>query len=675
MPDRGPRSSVVVPAVLLVLLIALPWGSFAPTPLRVSPFTTLRAAPGGPAAISSAMSGGSVRSAGVGVTSGLPRPASPIATGLQNGSDWHDLSNVLPVVPSARALASMTYDPSDGYTMLWGGYASTYGNWDTWAFDNGSWGRLPTAGHPPGATGATLTWDAHDGYAVLYGGENSSGPLAQQWKYGHSTWTQLVTTTNPGPLANAAAAYDPLLGEVVLFGGVLGNFSLSATTWTFTGNEWGKPSLSTAPSARAYDAMVYDPSDGYVLLFGGGDTSGAGSNDTWEFDGSWHQLHPSISPSVRLSEQMAWDPQTGTVILQGGETGSTFLGDTWSFVGGQWTELSPAHSPGTLAAAAVATDQAAGTLVVYSGWPSYTSGPTTKTWVFSTNFTETSPPTTTTEVGAPTPLHSVVFGGVPPYNLTWSVSGAPIAFGANVSPTFSEAGPFDVAFQAIDHSGSRLSATYLVEVSPRLEATAAANRTELDLGQELGFSASTSGGIPPVSLTWQLGQTVQSTSPNFTWTPSAVGNLSENLTATDSIGISSLLTVGVAVAAAPVPSLRGGPPTPSAGVAITLEAGVTGGWPSYGFSWSFGDGSTGTGPNATHTYSAAGPYQLEIQVNDSAGGRGSYTTTIQVAAGPSSSGSTSVLGITSTELLLIVSGLAVVAVVATILVLVRRRRA
>ncbi len=46
-----------------------------------------------------------------------------------------------------------------------------------------------------------------------------------------------------------------------------------------------------------------------------------------------------------------------------------------------------------------------------------------------------------------------------------------------------------------------------------------------------------------------------------------------------------------------------------------------------GYAWNFGDGSTGTGPTASHTYGSAGTYTITLTVTDNTGGSGGTATT------------------------------------------------
>lgn len=53
------------------------------------------------------------------------------------------------------------------------------------------------------------------------------------------------------------------------------------------------------------------------------------------------------------------------------------------------------------------------------------------------------------------------------------------------------------------------------------------------------------------------------------------------------------------------------------------------------YQWNFGDGTTGSGANVTHTYSTAGTYTVNLTVQDSAGASASASTTLSVLAGSS----------------------------------------
>src|SRR3989454_867272 len=66
---------------------------------------------------------------------------------------------------------------------------------------------------------------------------------------------------------------------------------------------------------------------------------------------------------------------------------------------------------------------------------------------------------------------------------------------------------------------------------------------------------------------------------------------------------------------------------------VTFSASVSGGHRPYNFTWSFGDGTFGTGSSPTHTYPGAGRYLAQVTVQDSRGLRG-YGSTLITVTGP-----------------------------------------
>ncbi len=71
---------------------------------------------------------------------------------------------------------------------------------------------------------------------------------------------------------------------------------------------------------------------------------------------------------------------------------------------------------------------------------------------------------------------------------------------------------------------------------------------------------------------------------------------------------------------------------PTVGGVVTFTASFSGGTPPYSFTWNFGDGSTGTGNPATHTYSVKGSATVTLTVKDSANAVTTLTNVISIAA-------------------------------------------
>ncbi len=158
--------------------------------------------------------------------------------------------------------------------------------------------------------------------------------------------------------------------------------------------------------------------------------------------------------------------------------------------------------------------------------------------------------------------------------------------------------------------------------APPLSAIFSYNPSSPQVGQQVTFSASASGGTTPYSFSWSFGDGASGTGSSTTHTYSSAGTFNVVLTVKDSSSPQQTATSQQSVSvSSPPPSLTASfvysPSTPQVGQQVTFTASVSGGTAPYTDSWSFGDGSTGTGPSVTHTYSSAGSFTVTLTVKDS----------------------------------------------------------
>jgi hypothetical protein len=206
-----------------------------------------------------------------------------------SGGSW---TQIFPTVsPPARWRAAMSWDGADNYTVLFGGTdetASTYFS-DTWTYVAGEWtDRTSTAhGAPPATYRVSATWDPRDGYVLLFGGcTTSTCPTDATYSYVHGNWTDLSSTDGTPPAARIYTEFtwDNATDSVVLFGGSTGTSGpVVADTWLFYNGTWYQDTknLTRSPAARGYAGLAYDPVGNYLLLFGGYDGSATYYGDTW----------------------------------------------------------------------------------------------------------------------------------------------------------------------------------------------------------------------------------------------------------------------------------------------------------------------------------------------------------------------------------------------------------
>ena len=238
----------------------------------------------------------------------------------------------------------------------------------------------PVAVAPAAVSGASMAYDSSDGYVLLFGGTVAGTDSAAAWSYANGAWSELsVGSAGPSARTYPSLADDPADHGTLLFGGIStdplsGRTTAHADTWLFAGGSWTRldANATSVPAARYGAALAYDPGTEQILLFGGGGAVGAGVfSDTWSFSNeSWTLVPTDTSPSARLGAAMAYDPSGADLLLYGGSDGAT-LTDTWAFADGRWSQPLSGPAP-ALATPQLAYSERSGSLLLV-GVPSSTS--------------------------------------------------------------------------------------------------------------------------------------------------------------------------------------------------------------------------------------------------------------------------------------------------------------
>jgi PKD repeat protein len=212
-------------------------------------------------------------------------------------------------------------------------------------------------------------------------------------------------------------------------------------------------------------------------------------------------------------------------------------------------------------------------------------------------------------------------GGAGPYTFAWSFGDGQNSTAQNPSHTYGAVGAYSADLTVTDSRGvSATSNALAITVSAMPAATAAANLTVVDASAAVGFTSAIRGGTAPFGYRWIFGDGSASIAQDPSHAYATAGTYTVGLMVTDAVGtnfsanslaITVYPSLGVVASATPV----SGP----ARLKVTFVAAPIGGLAPFTYSWSFGDGATGTGPNVTHTYKA-GTYQPTLTVNDAAGG-------------------------------------------------------
>jgi len=243
------------------------------------------------------------------------------------------------------------------------------------------------------------------------------------------------------------------------------------------------------------------------------------------------------------------------------------------------------------------------------------------------------------EAGVPVTLNGSFTGGMAPYRYEWTYNQTLMASGQGSATTFnttftwniSETSPGNfmlVNFTVTDSNGNTAVASVRLRINPTLEQPFMdAGFTRLDPGITDNLTATVSGGAPPFSFAWTLGDGAQMTTSNpwiaYAWPDP--GSFTVHVTVTDGVGAQASAQLHVTVnpplqvPCEPLPD----PASTEVGVPTTLSLSCAqGGTPTYQYTWDFGDGVTlTTSSNQTvHTFETSGDLTTTVTVTDAVGG-------------------------------------------------------
>ncbi|MCI4344614.1 MAG: PKD domain-containing protein, partial [Thermoplasmata archaeon] len=443
---------------------------------------------------------------------------------------------------------------------------------------------------------------------VYIGGCALTGcPEDQTWIFSHGGWRN-VTDPHLAPPARylASMVFDPNAGGELLFGGLgPGNVPLG-DTWLYQGGRWTNLTyLSTPPSARWNANLAFDPDPGVSasLLFGGCTSNLVTSclNDSWLWQpgAGWTPLGSAFAPPARGGAMMVYDRADGYLLLYGGTeacgSSTCYYQDTWEYYSGAWW---PVHRigpvPGAQEEGAMTYDAARGAALLFGGLNATAGTAVGETWSFAqgrwTQLTGGTAP-----AGRIGPALSPDSLGVPPL----------LVGGLSASFTF-------------------FNDTWTYDVPPTLALST--DRSSVEAGARLTFTASVSGGSSPFSIQVDYGDGsgayAAGDGPSFNFSPSfaAPGAVTVRANVTDFLGETASASTPLRVTSGPSLSAAASVAAGDSGVPVRFTS-LPGPNSSSlsGFDWTFGDGGSGLGENLTHTFSAPGSYVLSVHATDSVG--------------------------------------------------------
>lgn len=226
----------------------------------------------------------------------------------------------------------------------------------------------------------------------------------------------------------------------------------------------------------------------------------------------------------------------------------------------------------------------------------------------------------------------------------WEFSDGGTGTGTSVKHTFAAGGSVWAKLTVEDARGLTGSKkkTFSVEAPPVVpEAQFAWDPDTPGVGDEVEFTdtSTTPEGTTITKWEWDFGDDETSSSTedgDTTHTYSAPGTYTVSLTVTNSDAQTDTVTHDIEVSALrPTANFDYSPTTPDVGDTVTFtdKSTAVGSATIEGWSWNFGDGTTSTVQNPTHSYAIMGTYTVSLTVTDS-NDQTSNVYTEQVVVGP-----------------------------------------
>src|ERR1700691_1062196 len=413
-------------------------------------------------------------------TSGL----ASLAREAQNDASptWSNLTG--PVEPPPLDYSTLAYDPTDNYTVLFGGQAAgAYPTNQTWILTNGSWTNITSsAGQAPiPRDGMAMSYDPVDHYIVAYGGggfsnactETGAAACNSTWAFYSGKWHLLSTSGAPPEVSmQFGMAYDAADGYVLATNGF--------QTWKYLSGAWapfcGLNCSSFIVGPNLIGSVAYDAHDGYVLFFG--------ENYTWKFHaGAWTNITTQSGgpPSSRQYPMLASDSNDGSVALFGGilvRPDDTYVlqNDTWIFQNGTWTNVSSEVAPNARYAGGFSYNGQEDNFVLFGGDTQLGSaGNLNDTWIWGVyppiSQLRLSVTPATPVPGAETNFSVNFTGGNPPFSYLWDFGDGNSSALSAPSHVYGSVGFFRVSLRVNDSQGYVSSASIQVHVYISLSVT------------------------------------------------------------------------------------------------------------------------------------------------------------------------------------------------------------
>ncbi len=495
-----------------------------------------------------------------------------------------------------------------------------------------------TVNRPPVAE-ANGPYAGNEGASISFSSAGSSDPegqaLAYLWTFGDGTTS---TAANPSHAYTPGGAFNVTL-RVTDPGGLFSEDTATATVnrppvadanGPYTGNEGASISFSSAGSG--------DPDGGAVTYrwnFGDGSTSTvANPSHTYATGGVYTVTLVVTDPGGLTATDLTSATVSGTPVAEanGPYTGNLGQAIAFSSAGSSDPDGQPltylwTFGDGTTSTAAnpshtYATGGVFNAILRVTDPGGLFDEDTATATVNRPPVAEANGPYAGNQ-GAPIAFSSAGSSDPEGQALTylWTFGDGTTSTAANPSHAYTPGGTFDVTLRVTDPGGlfSEDTATATVNRPPVAEANGPYTGNE---GATISFSSAGSGDPDGGAVTyrWNFGDGSTSTVANPSHTYATGGVYTVALVVTDPGGLTATDLTSATVSGTPVAEANG-PYGANLGQAIAFSSAgsIDPDGQALTYLWTFGDGTTSTGENPSHTYATGGVFNVVLRVTDPGG--------------------------------------------------------
>ena len=224
---------------------------------------------------------------------------------------------------------------------------------------------------------------------------------------------------------------------------------------------------------------------------------------------------------------------------------------------------------------------------------------------------------------------------------TWNFGDGTTGTGVTPTHTYAAGGTYNVTLTTTDDGGASTYTTHPVTVNAPPVAQASKTCSYLICSFDGSGSYDPDGTIASYAWDFGDGATASTAQPSHTY--STAGTYNVSLTVVDNSGrsVSTSLSVTVTANVAPTASFT----FTCTNRACSFDAHASSDDVSIvSYAWDFGDGTTGSGVTASHTYTNAGNYTVTLTVTDNVGATGSTSASLLADTPPTALLQTSCTG-------------------------------